>query len=71
MSRLDIPRRSLLINLWFLLDAILVLAPPLHWFVAGHLGSSVGPAATLLYFVSVSTFVALSVVVAYLIEHHR
>lgn len=59
-----------LIKLWFLFDALLVLAPPLHWAVNGHAGRVLGLPATLLYFLAVSSFVALSVVAAYLQEDH-
>lgn len=60
-----------LIKLWFVLDALFVLAPPLHWAVTGHPGRVLGLPATLLYFLAVSSFVALSVVAAYLQEHHN
>lgn len=68
MNEHAINRRPLLIELWFLLDAVLVLAPPLHWWMARRVEPVTELPATLLYFLAVSAFVALSVVVAYLLE---
>ena len=71
MSDRPFHHRPLWIDLWFLLDAVLVLAPPLHWWLAEGPDPVAGLPASLFYFLSVATFVALSVVVAYLLERRN
>lgn len=68
MRHREFPRLSLAISLWFFLDAVLVLAPPLHAFVSRHPAPMAGVPGTLLYFLAVSGCVALSVVAAYALE---
>ncbi len=59
------------IPLWvyclFVLDAVLALTPPLHWFVTGDTWVAGLPAA-LFYFVAVALFICASLVAAYLAE---
>lgn len=52
---------------WFVLDALLVLAPPLHWAVTGDT-RVLGIPAAVFYFVAVAMFVCASLVAAYLAE---
>ena len=52
---------------WFVLDALLVLTPPLHWAVTGNT-TVLGVPAAVFYFVAVALFVCASLVAAYLAE---
>ena len=55
---------------WFLLDAIVALAPPLYWTVDQHRSTFiVGVPATMIYFLFVCTFIMLSLVAAYHAEY--
>jgi hypothetical protein len=57
-------RLPIAIQLWFALDILLALFPPLHWAVGG--GAPVlGVPETLLYLFGTSLFIAASVVAAY------
>ncbi|AHB48682.1 hypothetical protein W911_10220 [Hyphomicrobium nitrativorans NL23] len=52
---------------WFVLDALLVLTPPLHWAVTGS-AMVLGVPAAVFYFVAAALFVCTSLVAAYLAE---
>jgi hypothetical protein len=54
---------SMLVKAGFALDLLLALFPPLHW-AAGGADLVFGVPRSLLYLLSVSAFIALSVVVA-------
>lgn len=57
------------ILVWFLLDAIVALAPPIYWMADEHRMTEIfGLPATLFYFVSVAAFIVLSLVAAYTVE---
>ena len=57
------------IGLWFILDAVLALAPPLYWMAdAHHDAAAFGLPTTLLYFLAVSACITASIVYAYLAE---
>lgn len=60
--------QPLWVTAWFILDAILALAPPLYWAFDGNSTPIFGIPAAILYFVSVSTLIAASVVAAYAAE---
>ena len=53
---------------WFVLDAIAALAPPLYWAFDGNREPVLGVPAAVFYFIAVSTFIAASIVAAYLAE---
>lgn len=53
------------VKVWFMLDLVLALSPPLHW-TLGTAEPIYGVPRSLLYIYGVSIFVAASVVVAYL-----
>jgi hypothetical protein len=57
-----------LIKLWFLVDVIVALAPPLYWAMDGDMTPVVGVPAALFYFLAVNAFITLSLVVAYLVD---
>ena len=54
----------LFIPLWFAVDAVLALMPPLHW-AAGGSAPILGVPRVLLYLFGVSAFIAASVIAAY------
>ena len=56
------------VMVWFVLDAIVALAPPLYWAFDGVRDPILGVPAAVFYFISVSTFIAASIVAAYLAE---
>ncbi len=53
---------------WFVVDAIVALAPPLYWAFDGDRTPLLGVPAAVLYFTAVSTCIAASIVAAYLTE---
>jgi len=55
------------IYVWFVLDALLVLMPPLHWFVTGT-HDVLGVPAAVVYFTAAALFVCTSLIAAYLAE---
>lgn len=60
------------ILLWFLLDGIIALAPPLYWMVNDNYMTTIfGMPATLFYFISVAVCIVCSLVTAYLVEEKQ
>ncbi len=53
---------------WFILDAVVALAPPLYWAVDGNRASVLGVPVVVVYFISVALFITASIVAAYLLE---
>lgn len=60
--------RLSLIKLWFIVDAILALIPPIYWWVNKQ-SFFWGLPANLGYFLFVSVFITASVVVAYWLDN--
>ncbi|OWJ58647.1 hypothetical protein [Inquilinus limosus] len=58
------PRLPIIIYLWFALDLLLALFPPLHWAAGGN-ATVLGAPAILVYLFGTSVFIAASVVAAY------
>jgi hypothetical protein len=56
------------VTVWFLIDAIVALAPPLYWAFDGDSTPIYGIPAAVLYFVAVSTCIAASIIAAYATE---
>ncbi len=57
---------------WFFLDAFLALTPPLYWMVNDYRMILIfGIPASLAYFIFISVFIALSLVVAYIVEERN
>ncbi len=56
------------IKLWFLIDVIVALAPPLYWRMDSDMTSVAGVPAALFYFLAVNVFITASLVAAYLLE---
>lgn len=60
-----------LVRLWFILNAIIALAPPLYWSADNYKASMLGMPATLFYFLSVSIMITGSILYAYWEESSR
>ena len=56
------------IKLWFLLDVVVALAPPLYWAMDGDMTPIAGVPAALCYFLAVNVFITASLVAAYLLD---
>lgn len=61
------PRRRLVLA-WFALDAIVAMAPPLYWLADGRTTPILGVPGALFYFLTVSTCITASLVVAHLVD---
>lgn len=57
---------SPLVKVWFAVDAVVALAPPLYWAADGRTTPIAGIPAALFYFLAVSACITASIVVAYL-----
>jgi hypothetical protein len=71
MSDIGKGRRGALppwVSAWFVVDAIVALAPPLYWSFDGDRTPIFGVPAAVLYFIAVSTCIAASIAAAYLAE---
>lgn len=53
---------------WFVLDAIVSLAPPLYWAMDGNTAPILGLPAVVFYFLAVSTCTAASILAAYWVD---
>ncbi|MET0529561.1 MAG: hypothetical protein ABW003_14720 [Microvirga sp.] len=62
------PIGSRIVRLWFVLDAVLALAPPLYWAADGHTSPILGLPGALTYFLAVGTCITASLIAAYLVE---
>jgi len=62
------PSWRAVIKLWFLLDVIVALAPPLYWAAGGDMTPIAGVPAALFYFLAVNVFITASLVTAYLLD---
>ena len=68
----EINRLSTFITVWFYLDAIIVLAPPLYWMVNDYRMTSIlGIPASLFYFISAAVCIVLSIITAYYVEEKQ
>lgn len=59
------------VTAWFFVDAIVALAPPLYWAFDGNRTPVSGVPIVVLYFIVVSTCIAVSIIAAYLAEAFR
>lgn len=67
-QRIPAPLRRGFVTLWFGLDAVVALAPPLYWAADGRTTPILGVPAALFYFLAVSVCITASLVAAWLIE---
>ncbi len=59
----------LIVRLWFALDAVVALAPPIYWAANGRTVPILGMPAALFYFLAVDACIAASIVAAHLVDH--
>lgn len=57
-----------IVMLWFVLDGVLALAPPLYWAANGQITPILGLPGALTYFLAVGTCITASLIAAYLVE---
>lgn len=57
--------RSAFISIWFVLDAILGLFPPVYWVAGGPEPLIFGLSCSIVYFIALALFIAASIVAAY------
>jgi hypothetical protein len=62
------PLRRGIVKLWFALDAVVALAPPLYWAADGRTTPIAGIPTALFYFLSVSMCITASLIAAYLLD---
>ncbi|MBE7199748.1 MAG: hypothetical protein INR70_18365 [Parafilimonas terrae] len=62
------PLRRGIVKLWFALDTVVALAPPLYWAADGRTAPIAGIPAALLYFLAVSLCITASLIAAYLLD---
>lgn len=55
-------------KLWFALDAIVALAPPLYWAANGRTAPIVGIPTALAYFLAVDLCITASILAAWMID---
>lgn len=61
-----------LVKIWFVIDALIALAPPLYWAADSHKTASVlGLRVTLCYFLLVGFSITASILYAYWVEAGR
>lgn len=61
----DVPRW---VVLWFVLDAVVALAPPLHWAVSEQRFPVLGLPIVVFYFVAVGVFISASLIAAFCVD---
>lgn len=61
-------QRAPWITAWFLLDAVVALAPPLYWLVDGEMTPILGLPAAVFYFIAVAVCITASIIAAYRAE---
>jgi hypothetical protein len=62
------PLRRGIVKLWFALDVLVALAPPLYWAADGRTAPIAGIPAALFYFLAVSLCITASLIAAYLLN---
>lgn len=62
------PLRRGIVKLWFALDAVVALAPPLYWAADGRTAPIAGIPTALFYFLVVSLCITASLIAAYLLD---
>ncbi len=59
------------VTAWFIIDAVVALAPPLYWLFDGDREPILGVPGAVAYFLAVATCITLSIVAAYSAEARR
>lgn len=68
IQRSPAPLRRGIVKLWFALDAIVALAPPLYWAADGRTTPIAGIPTALFYFLAVSLCITASLIAAYVLD---
>jgi len=63
--------RAAYVSIWFALDAVLALFPPVYWVFAGPTPQIFRLPGSIIYFVALVIFIAASIVAAYLDDERR
>ncbi len=63
--------RSGFISIWFILDAVLALFPPVYWIAGGPAPLIFGLPCSMAYFITLALFIAASIVAAYWDDEKR
>ncbi|SNB72113.1 hypothetical protein SAMN07250955_10936 [Arboricoccus pini] len=63
--------RSPFISIWFALDALLGLLPPVYWLLGGPTPLFFGLPCSIVYFGGLAIFILLSIIVAYVDDERR
>lgn len=66
-----IPRRPFLISVWFLMDAVLCLFPPIYWIAGGPRPVILGFPCSVVYYIGMGVFITASLLVAYWSDERR
>jgi hypothetical protein len=62
------PKLPTWIRLWFVVDAVIAMAPPVYWFFAEPAEFVTGIPNALIYFLLVGTIICASIIAAYIAE---
>lgn len=57
--------RTQLVKIWFIVNAVVALFPPIYWAISNHNAYIFGVPASLLYFTTISLSIMLSIIYAY------
>ncbi len=63
--------RSGFISIWFILDAVLALFPPVYWIAGGPTPILFGLPCSVVYYVLLAAFITASIVAAYWDDEKR
>lgn len=63
--------RSGFISVWFALDAILGLFPPVYWLLGGPQPVVLGLPCSVIYYIALGTFITASLLAAYWDDERR
>jgi hypothetical protein len=63
--------RSGFISIWFILDAVLALFPPVYWAAGGPTPLIIGVPCSVVYFVALAAFIVGSLIAAYIDDERR
>ena len=56
------------VRLWFAIDALAALLPPIHWWLTDHAAFVLGWPVSLVYFLALALCISASIVAAYVAE---
>lgn len=61
-------QRARWITAWFMIDAVVALAPPIYWAANGEMTPILGLPAAVFYFIAVAVCITASIIAAYWAE---